>query len=301
MAETTLTVNPELLRTALMTDIYRIIGVAKVGVLRRMADWLMKKPLRIFCNIAAEMDCIIGEEGVPAGATWIVKTWFANDITARGQENIPPEGPLLVVSNHPGGIDSACLAAKLNRKDIKIVASNAPFLRRLPNVSEHLIFIGSDTATRMTVIRQAVRHLETGGALLIFPTGLIDPDPGWMTGAEARLEDWSGSVEIFIRKVPSASLLPVVASDVLHPSFSKNPITRMQSAPWKRQRMAELLQFVDQLLRPGKVRMDPKISFGRPYSLAELEENSQGRRLRDAIIDIERELIGEHQAAFYGR
>jgi hypothetical protein len=301
MAETTFTVNPESLRTALMTDIYRIIGVAKVGILRRMADWLMQKPLRIFCNAAAEMDRIVGEEGVPIGATWIVNTWFANAITVRGQENIPLDGPLLAVSNHPGGIDSACLAAALNRTDLKIVASNAPFLRRLPNVSQHLILIGSDTATRMTVIRQGIRHLETGGALLIFPTGLIDPDPGWMPGAVARLEDWSGSVEIFIRKVPEARLLPAVASDVLHPSFSKNPITKLQSVPWKRQRMAELLQFIDQLLRPGKIRMDPKITFGRTFSLADLETNGEGRRLREAIIGIEREVISDHTAAFYGR
>jgi hypothetical protein len=300
MVESAFTVDPETLLAALMGDVYTIAGVARMRALRRLVAWGLRKPLLRFCQAMAETDRVVAAEGFPMGARWLATNWFARDIHVRGQENIPPDAPLVVVSNHPGGIDSPSLSAALGRKDLKIIASNAPLLKRLPNISQHLIFIADDTATRMTVIRETIRHLETGGALLLFPTGLIDPDPGWMPGAQEALRGWSGSVEIFLRKVPEARLLPAVASDVLHPAVFRHPLALLHRERWKRQRMAELLQFVEQLLRPNRLRLEPRVSFGPPRTLAELEA-AGSTRLREAITAIERSLIAEHIAAYYGR
>lgn len=300
MAAAGQSVDPEVLLDALMVDIYNIIGASQWPVLREAIRRITRAPLLRFCQIFAETDRIMAAEGFPQAATWLVTSWFASDIRVRGLENIPTSGPLLVVSNHPGAFDSAALGAILGRMDLKIIASNAPFLRRLPTVSQHLIFIAEDAITRMTVIREAVRHLEEGGALLVFGTGLIDPDPGFMPGAEQALQNWYGSMEIFLRKVPAARYVGAVISDVLHPPITRNPLTWLQAAGWKRQRMAEFLQFIRQLVFPRQLWLHPKISFGQPLTLGELDAAAASRRLRDAVIQVETTLLAEHCAAYYG-
>jgi hypothetical protein len=111
-----------------------------------------------------------------------------------------------------------------------------------------------------------------------------------MPGAEARLEDWSGSPAIFLRKVPEAQLLPVVVCNVLHPTFSQNMLARLHHEPWKRQRMAELLQILWQMMFPRRLLLEPTITFGRACSLGTLEDQTPGH-LRDAIIAVERVLL----------
>lgn len=289
-ADTVPTVDAQSLLSLLMAEVFRISGVDRLPFLLPFAAVITRKPLIRFCEAFAETDHIIANQGFPAGASWLADRWFVRRIHTQGQDLVPRQGPLVVVSNHPGGFDSVVLSAALGRNDLRIIASNVDFLRHLPNVSRHLIFIADDAATRMTVIRQSIRHLQEGGALLVFPTGLVDPDPGFMHGAEGRLEDWSGSPEIFLRKVSGARLLPVVVQNVLHPPFSRHILAGLHREPWQRQRMAELLQILWQMVFPRRLLLEPAITFGRAYPLAELERQPH-HRLRDAIISVERDLL----------
>jgi hypothetical protein len=283
-----------------MSDVYNILGIQGRRALYRPVDWLTRPALLRFCQAFATTDSIMAREGFCAAADWLVRTWFARDIRVRGQEQVPADGPLLVISNHPGAFDSAAIGASLGRDDLRIIASNAPFLRRLPTVSQHLIFIAEDAIGRMSTIREGVRHLAAGGALLVFGTGLIDPDPGFMPGAEQALENWYASAEIFLRKAPETRLVLAVASDVLHPPIARNPLARLHRERWKRQRMAELLQFIRQMLLPQQLWLRPKISFGAPVTLADLEAAAPGRRLLAAVIEGEKALLAAHMRAFYG-
>ena len=54
---------------------------------------------------------------------------FFPAITTHIQQELPSEGPLLIVSNHPGAADILALAAALPRKDIKFVAQDRPMFR----------------------------------------------------------------------------------------------------------------------------------------------------------------------------
>ncbi len=54
----------------------------------------------------------------------------------------------------------------------------------------------------MAAARSGIRHLQNGGALLLFGTGLIDPDPAVYPGAEKEIENWSPSIDLFLRHVP---------------------------------------------------------------------------------------------------
>ncbi len=118
---------------------------------------------------------------------------FATSVTARGTEDFPPEGPLLVISNHPGTYDSLIISSQLQRDDLSIISGDIPFLRSLPHAHEHFFCISDDQNGRMVATRKAIRHLKDGGAMLIYgsatsiPTRLFmtTPSPILTTGAPA--------------------------------------------------------------------------------------------------------------------
>jgi len=93
-------------------------------------------------------------------------------------KEIPRQGPVLVVANHPlGGLEGVAIAQMLLRvrPDVKVVANK--LLKRITALSE--IFIGvdvlSDDAVKDNVrgIREAMCHLRDGGVLLVFPAGQV--------------------------------------------------------------------------------------------------------------------------------
>ena len=114
---------------------------------------------------------------------------------------LPQTGPLLFVSNHPFGIlDAAILTATLPqvRADLRIVANS--MLRNVPELRERCIFVDNfghseSVSANSLALRECLRWLRKGGALLTFPAGEVAhldfrhgviADPPWNPAA-ARL------------------------------------------------------------------------------------------------------------------
>ena len=116
----------------------------------------------------------------------------------------------------------------------------------------------------MAALRQAVAHLQAGGALMLFPHGDVEPDPASMPGAHKALGDWSPSVEVLLRKAPQAVLQIVIASGVLLPRFAGSPVVRIRRKPEHRQKLAEIIQVIQQLLFPRSLESRVQPLFGRP-------------------------------------
>jgi 1-acyl-sn-glycerol-3-phosphate acyltransferase len=57
------------------------------------------------------------------------------------RERLPRDGPLLLISNHPGLSDAVALFASTLRPDLRMVASEWPFLDALPNTSRYLFTV----------------------------------------------------------------------------------------------------------------------------------------------------------------
>ena len=129
-------------------------------------------------------------------------------------------------------------------------------------------------------MRESIRHLKNGGALLIFPRGRIEPDPAFMPHPEAEFDHWSRSLEIFMQRVPGLQILMTIASGVISQSAMRHPITWFRKTRPDRQRLAFMYQLARQMLSGREIfGLTPRITFGEmiggkthEHRLAEIEQ-----------------------------
>ncbi|MGE4506870.1 MAG: lysophospholipid acyltransferase family protein [Desulfovibrionaceae bacterium] len=94
-------------------------------------------------------------------------------------KRIPKTGPLLVVSNHPFGVVDGLLLFKLIRMvrdDVRALSNQMMMI--IPEYAARMyevdVFGGKDAAQKnMAGTKKALKHLRSGGALLVFPAGEV--------------------------------------------------------------------------------------------------------------------------------
>ncbi|RYF33423.1 MAG: hypothetical protein EOO26_08220, partial [Comamonadaceae bacterium] len=178
---------------------------------------LLRPTARRFALVAHEFDARVGRHGLTSGSAWVMNRMTAG-MRNSGLEHVPAQGPVIIVSNHPGMTDTVALFASLtSRPDLRVLALDRPFLRALPHVAKQLIFLSDDASGQMAAVRAAARHLKEGGALLTFPAGAIEPDPATfgVERAQASLARWSASHALLARLAPRAQLVPALVSHVV--------------------------------------------------------------------------------------
>lgn len=111
-------------------------------------------------------------------------------------KNIPKEGPVVIVANHPfGGLEGLIMLDLLikQRPNAKVLANY--ILERLPDLRKHFIFVDpfgqqSSTAKNISPLREMVKWLKKGNILGVFPSGTVShfswdkktiTDPEWNT------------------------------------------------------------------------------------------------------------------------
>ncbi|HEY5269493.1 MAG TPA: hypothetical protein VII97_04100 [Anaerolineales bacterium] len=284
------------LSDTLIDEIINAVGLPKTARTQRIFNLLFHKAAGRLAEIGVTFDRLIASDGFPSACAWALTNW-CHDITARGSESVPQTGPLLVISNHAGAYDSVVIAARLGRNDLKFIGSDVAFLKHLPNTSEHFLFVSEDDAyNRMTAVRSGIRHLQGGGALLLFGTGLIDPDPAVYPGAEKEIENWSSSIDLFLRKVPEANVVVAIVSGIVSPRWARHPVTWLKRIAWQKRRLAEFGQVLQQLFFPGRLYVSPRLSFAPPVPVAKLRRESGTNRVLPAVIAGGKALLAEHIA-----
>ena len=283
------------LSDSLIYEILNALGLPKTKRLHRTLAPLFHKATDRLSTIGVTFDRLVENEGFPQAAAWALTNWCTG-VTARGAERVPAEGPLLVISNHPGTYDSLVITSRLRRNDVKFIASDIPFLKKLPHAHSHFIFLSDDTHNRMAAARAGIRHLQTGGALLLFGTGLIDPDPAIFHDAEKHLERWSPSIDLFLKQVPEARVLVTIVSGVLAKRWGYHPITWLRRVGWQKRRIAEFGQLLQQLFFPGSLYMAPRLSFTPPVTVETLRHEIGTERVLSAVITRGKALLAEHMA-----
>ena len=128
------------------------------------------------------------------------------DLVPEDIAKVPTLGPLIVVANHPfGGLDGLIMGDILTqiRPDFRLLANR--LLQAIPElepwVSPLDAFGGSDSPKRnLPGLRQAIRWLEGGGALGVFPAGTV---------SHLHLR--------YLNPLPHGVLLPIVKLHVVVP------------------------------------------------------------------------------------
>lgn len=92
-------------------------------------------------------------------------------------ERIPKSGPVMIASNHPfGGIEGVILARSISkvRPDLKVLANQG--LSIFKELQPYFIFtnpLSENDPKNAPSLRQCVRHIKAGNALLMFPAGRV--------------------------------------------------------------------------------------------------------------------------------
>lgn len=279
---------------AILTEMLIASGRAPAGPARRLLGPLLRPPARRFARLMAGTDRRVAQGSMTAGAQWLLAQ-LVDGVDVRGADRIPTTGPVLIVSNHPGAYDSAAIVAHLPpRPDLMMLASDIAFLRRLPAIGAHLIYVSPDREARKRIVPAMIRHLAAGGALLTYGTGLVDPDPDLLPGAREALAGWRNSLATVLQQAPQSRLVVAIASSVLAREYLRSPFARLKRDGWERRKLAEFLQVGSQLVFSRKPALRPRVSFGRPVAADELRAEPGGPITTQAIVARATELLAEH-------
>ncbi len=246
-----------------LDEICGVFGMPPEAHWRGFLESLFQRTARSFAAFGASFDQKVAQWGLDGAARWAVGM-FASEVEVDGEETIPAEGPLIVAANHPGSMDVLAITSQISRPDLKVVASGLEFLRHLPELSRHLIYVPRyDLQGRMGVVRAVIHHLAEGGAILIFPGGNIEPDPAVLPGAPDALGSWSHSLDVVLRRVPQAQVVVSIVSGVLTRAALRNPLSPFLRSRRDRQKVAEIVQVGLQMLLRTPLGLSPRVTFTR--------------------------------------
>ena len=262
-----MTSNLETLTEINLDDLVSSFGWQNSPLLSRLLRFFFRNPARTFAQHMVEYDDIVGAHGIVEGA-WNLSRRYVKDIRIIGADRIP-ESAFLALSNHPGMTDTVTLFAALNRKDLRIIALDRPFLNALPHTTAQLFYVYDDPAKRMTLVRQVSAHLKRGGAILTFPAGHIEPDPDVYPGAVDSLKAWTDSVGVFIRMAPEAAILPVLARNVVAKKYANHWLLKIKKTKEEKEKLATALQLLGMVMFNEKP-VTVTIQIGKPIYAKDL-------------------------------
>lgn len=277
-----------------LTEINIVDFLDSIGLSRfqgKALDRLFRPAARRFARTASEFDNRVGDHGLAQGSAWLMSQMTAG-VHTSGLENIPAQGPVFILANHPGMTDTVALFSSLaSRPDLRVIALDRPFLRALPHVARQLIFLPEEESGRMAVVRAGVKHLKEGGALLTFPAGEIEPDPATFGSRRAvdSLQNWSNSYALFARLVPKTQFVPVLVSHVISPAAQRHPLTLLRRTARNKEKLAATLQ----VALPRYRNLVARVTFGAPLSAGQGDE----RTLSASVAAQMRQLILTHGSA----
>ena len=125
---------------------------------------------------------------------------------------IPREGPLVVVANHPHGLVDGMVLAELigrRREDYKILTRS--LLTGVAEIDRFMIPVPfaheSDALQQnLDMRKRAMDHLKQGGAIVLFPSGVVAASETWFGPAIER--EWNPFTAKMIQR-SGARVLPI--------------------------------------------------------------------------------------------
>lgn len=266
------------------------------------AQYLAKSALAVpslpLARVLARLDRRAQEVGLPSAADETLRAlgvnWRADRAGSSGAE-IPPRGPLLIVANHPGAYDALSLMASIGRRDLAIIAADRPFLRALPGLSPHLVFVPIEpgnvrTLARVAAMRRAARHLGEGGALLHFPAGQIEPDPAFLKPGEEPLAPWLPGTSALVKATArqGGHVMVSIVAGVHSPRAKRLLVTKLAE-----QRGITTIAPILQAALPGFRDVLVRVRFSRPLLAEEIAREGGEAAITERLRREARALLTE--------
>jgi hypothetical protein len=252
--------HQDILFDTVIDEIAYALGAKKDGVIRHLLAPLLRNPATKLAKILAEFyDKVVNKSPSQGAIDTLPK--FNVEVQRSGHPAMPMSGSHLLISNHPGGLDSVGILSCIPRADIKVLVSDVLLMRKLDYLNRYAIFVDFKTVGGMSALRDAISHLNQGGVLLLFARGEVEPDPACFPGAVESIEKWSPSLEIMLRKSPLTTVQILSVSGAILPRFAFHPLTRLRKRQETRQKLAEFMQAITSLYYPKKVQTILKIRF----------------------------------------
>ena len=272
-----------------LDDLVAAFGWEKRPLLASLLRNTFAGPARRFAEQMMELDHDAGLTNLAEASRHLMRKHYVKDVCVYGRENVPANGPVLFLSNHPGMTDTIGLFAAINRPDLKIIALQRPFLASLVNTTEQLFYIDDDPTRRLNAVRQVASHLREGGAVLTFPAGEIEPDPEVYPGALEALESWTDSAGVFMRLARETRIVPVLVRGTIWDKTAHHWIPRLKRTRLEREKLAaalQLLMLITRNARPNVVQ----VHFARPVSLNEVG-SSEAQAIHQVVLERMKALI----------
>lgn len=190
--------------------------------------------------------------GVPYGQAFFTRALEVMGIKIETPEEeiaqIPAEGPLIVTANHPHGlVDGMVLADLIGRvrQDYKILTRS--LLTGVGEVDQFMIpvpFAHDTEAVEKSIDmrRQAMAHLKGGGAIALFPSGVVASADRFFGPAIER--EWSAFTAKMIQR-SGATVLPI-------------------RFPGQNSRAYQIASLTSQTLRQGLLLYEVKHALNKP-------------------------------------
>ena len=202
----------------------------------------------------------------------------SSEVAPGELDYVPATGPAVIAANHPfGGIEGLLVANVIlkRRKDVRVLA-NAQ-LHRIAELRELFISVNPFEGTRASreniqPLREAVRWVENGGALLVFPSGEVSH----FQFRRSRITDpdWRPSVGHIVRRTGAPAIPAFVCGrntwlfqflGCIHP--------RLRTALLAR-------EFLNKCHRSIRIRFGPPVSPKRSKSFSSSLQLARYLRLR---------------------
>jgi hypothetical protein len=236
---------------------------------RRFVEMLARIPSGRLGATLARFDARIAVVGIGAAAREVMSA-FGATVDVRG--GLPASGSVLVVTNHPGAYDSLATMAALGRDDVALVAADRAFLRAMPHLSGHLVFV-ADSRTRGSAVgraaglRSALAWLGAGHALVHYGAGAIEPDTAFTKPGDEVLGAWSAGTGLLALRAAAlgAAVVPALVWGVHSRRAKSLPLMR-----WAERRGVTTIAPLVQATMPGFRDVSACVRFGTPIAAGEL-------------------------------
>lgn len=209
-------------------------------------------------------------------------------------DHIPEENPLVIMSNHTNATDGIALAAlaSAKRKNVKVVLNQE--LLGVPEMSENAIGVdtsGKNKMANLQAFKEMIRHIQSGGTLIIFPSGELAQkqgewiiDPEWQEGildVLKRAKNKNVSIlNAFIEGAPSSAYLQARKLWNVADHLKKNEKRGAGFA----QTIAETATGIMNIREIGsKAGSTIKLTFGSPISYSIIEEMQDNKKAIDYL------------------